>query len=148
MVQYLLMGFVSFVMFLVFLFFFFFFFSSRRRHTRLVSDWSSDVCSSDLEAWAYRIVVRECRSEARRLRRSGVSVVDLSESMAAAGDAFGEVDRRDALGRAFDRLSQDHRAVVVLHHLAALPLAEVAEILDVPYGTVGSRLHLAIREVL
>src|SRR5438093_13699922 len=29
-------------------YFFFFFFSSRRRHTRLVSDWSSDVCSSDL----------------------------------------------------------------------------------------------------
>src|SRR5438046_9733011 len=26
-----------------------FFFSSRRRHTRLVSDWSSDVCSSDLD---------------------------------------------------------------------------------------------------
>src|SRR5258706_10060669 len=29
---------------------FVFFFSSRRRHTRLVSDWSSDVCSSDLIA--------------------------------------------------------------------------------------------------
>src|SRR5437016_14150525 len=29
---------------------FMFFFSSRRRHTRLVSDWSSDVCSSDLRA--------------------------------------------------------------------------------------------------
>src|SRR5215467_16396124 len=29
---------------------FFFFFSSRRRHTRLQGDWSSDVCSSDLEA--------------------------------------------------------------------------------------------------
>src|ERR1035438_10800466 len=27
---------------------FFFFFSSRRRHTRCLSDWSSDVCSSDL----------------------------------------------------------------------------------------------------
>src|SRR5690242_21123444 len=27
---------------------FFFFFSSRRRHTRLTCDWSSDVCSSDL----------------------------------------------------------------------------------------------------
>src|SRR4051812_50011974 len=27
----------------------FFFFSSRRRHTRLTCDWSSDVCSSDLE---------------------------------------------------------------------------------------------------
>src|SRR5437016_9084701 len=31
-----------------FLSLFCFFFSSRRRHTRLVSDWSSDVCSSDL----------------------------------------------------------------------------------------------------
>src|SRR5687768_17993243 len=30
-------------------FFFFFFFSSRRRHTRCSRDWSSDVCSSDLE---------------------------------------------------------------------------------------------------
>src|SRR2546426_10174083 len=29
---------------------FFFFFSSRRRHTRLQGDWSSDVCSSDLES--------------------------------------------------------------------------------------------------
>src|SRR5205814_7754103 len=31
-------------------FFLFFFFSSRRRHTRCLSDWSSDVCSSDLAA--------------------------------------------------------------------------------------------------
>src|SRR2546427_9400524 len=30
--------------------FFFFFFSSRRRHTRFDCDWSSDVCSSDLES--------------------------------------------------------------------------------------------------
>src|SRR5437016_6441987 len=39
----------SFFLIVFFIFcFFFFFFSSRRRHTRLVSDWSSDVCSSDL----------------------------------------------------------------------------------------------------
>src|SRR5438445_10570239 len=31
------------------MFFFFFFFSSRRRHTRYWRDWSSDVCSSDLQ---------------------------------------------------------------------------------------------------
>src|SRR5215211_8224478 len=29
----------------------FFFFSSRRRHTRSLCDWSSDVCSSDLRKW-------------------------------------------------------------------------------------------------
>src|SRR5215213_23148 len=33
----------------------FFFFSSRRRHTRLVSDWSSDVCSSDLARLVERL---------------------------------------------------------------------------------------------
>src|SRR5690349_23957106 len=41
---------LSFFIFSFFLFFFFFFFSSRRRHTRSLRDWSSDVCSSDLRA--------------------------------------------------------------------------------------------------
>src|SRR5436853_2528523 len=40
--------FLVFFFFFLFFFFFFFFFSSRRRHTRCLSDWSSDVCSSDL----------------------------------------------------------------------------------------------------
>src|SRR5258705_5480067 len=33
----------------------FFFFSSRRRHTRCLSDWSSDVCSSDLGDYLFNI---------------------------------------------------------------------------------------------
>src|SRR2546426_8213481 len=46
----------------------FFFFSSRRRHTRLQGDWSSDVCSSDLRKnhalangcwWGFAAAVRE-----------------------------------------------------------------------------------------
>src|SRR3712207_8941758 len=36
---------------------FFFFFSSRRRHTRYWRDWSSDVCSSDLNTQSYRVFV-------------------------------------------------------------------------------------------
>src|SRR5437588_8859494 len=43
--------FYSFYCFLFF--FFFFFFSSRRRHTRSLCDWSSDVCSSDLTGSLY-----------------------------------------------------------------------------------------------
>src|SRR5256886_10672711 len=35
-----------------------FFFSSRRRHTRFDCDWSSDVCSSDLDAGALYVFVR------------------------------------------------------------------------------------------
>src|SRR5580658_3512052 len=37
---------------------FFFFFSSRRRHTRLQGDWSSDVCSSDLDALSIQLITK------------------------------------------------------------------------------------------
>src|SRR5262245_52733437 len=49
--------------------FFFFFFSSRRRHTRCLSDWSSDVCSSDLPR--SRLAARDPR--VRGGRRSAVA---------------------------------------------------------------------------
>src|SRR4051794_41939065 len=51
---------------------FYFFFSSRRRHTRWTGDWSSDVCSSDLNAQA---VVRR-GSGLRRQRSDGDVDVD------------------------------------------------------------------------
>src|SRR6267154_4400379 len=40
----------------MFIIFFFFFFSSRRRHTRWTGDWSSDVCSSDLDDSYFEVV--------------------------------------------------------------------------------------------
>src|SRR5207249_9199548 len=54
-------------------FLFFFFFSSRRRHTRSKRDWSSDVCSSDLEptAVAPTRYLREVRPLHTRRRDSG-----------------------------------------------------------------------------
>lgn len=96
-------------------------------------------------AWTYRIVLRACRAESRRLRRLNVTVVDLSDEMADTRDGTASVATRDELARAFDRLSIEHRTVLVLHHLVGLPLAEIAEIQGVPYGTVGSRLHHAKR---
>src|SRR5258706_2749675 len=53
----------------------FFFFSSRRRHTRLVSDWSSDVCSSDLSEGSStgRAIVIGPYLRARHVRKEGSS---------------------------------------------------------------------------
>src|SRR5688572_5208906 len=52
--------FTFFFFFLIYFFFFiFFFFSSRRRHTRFDCDWSSDVCSSDLDLPCIRIELDE-----------------------------------------------------------------------------------------
>src|SRR2546422_8297549 len=45
---------------------YFFFFSSRRRHTRCSRDWSSDVCSSDLEAPAIPATVPSRASKRSR----------------------------------------------------------------------------------
>src|SRR5262245_64182769 len=46
----------------------FFFFSSRRRHTRCLSDWSSDVCSSDLYVYLQNTVFHERRRAVDRRR--------------------------------------------------------------------------------
>ena len=46
---------------------------------------------------------------------------------------------------AIRRLSVYHRTVLVLHHYADIPLERVAQILEIPLGTVYSRLHHAMR---
>jgi RNA polymerase sigma-70 factor (ECF subfamily) len=97
------------------------------------------------DAWTYRILVRFCKEESRRRRRIGVTIVDLSEAMMVASNDVADIAVRDELDRAFGSLSQAHRVVVVLHHFAGLSLGEIADVLDIPYGTVGSRLHHALR---
>src|SRR6266478_5461675 len=59
---------------------FVFFFSSRRRHTRFDCDWSSDVCSSDLEGLRVAIIgdiahSRVARSNVHLLSKFGVEIV-------------------------------------------------------------------------
>ena len=47
--------------------------------------------------------------------------------------------------RCFGRIPPDLRAVVVLHHYADLPVSRIAEILQIPPGTVRSRLFYGMR---
>ena len=69
----------------------------------------------------------------------------LSADEPAASAGFDTVIDRDELETAIRRLSVDHRTVLVLHHYADIPAERVAQILDVPVGTVYSRLHHAMR---
>src|SRR5215212_6240969 len=64
-------------------FLFFFFFSSRRRHTRCLSDWSSDVCSSDLvdnpqAELIFRKGLEHERAYLDSLRAAGRSVTEIA----------------------------------------------------------------------
>jgi RNA polymerase sigma-70 factor (ECF subfamily) len=54
---------------------------------------------------------------------------------------------RDELERGFGRLDPEERAVIVLHHYLDLPLPDVASTLQVPLGTVKSRLYRGLRKM-
>ena len=90
-------------------------------------------------------MVNACYEEYRRYRRWSANVRTLPVDGPAARDETVSIDDRDALERAFRTLSPEHRAVVVLHHHAGLPLTSIAEVAGVPLGTVKSRLHYATR---
>jgi RNA polymerase sigma-70 factor (ECF subfamily) len=95
--------------------------------------------------WLHRLLVNACYEELRRHRRWSTRLRALPVDGPAGPDTTVSVADRDALDRAFGRLTPEHRAVFVLHHHAGLTLAEVADVVGVPLGTVKSRLHHATR---
>jgi RNA polymerase sigma-70 factor (ECF subfamily) len=100
--------------------------------------------ASRFQAWLYRVLVRACyrRASSDRAFRAGIRV--LRADPIQPDEAEGIADR-DALRLAFERLSVEQRAVVVLHHYLGLDLVETAAALGIPAGTARSRLHYAIR---
>jgi RNA polymerase sigma-70 factor (ECF subfamily) len=91
--------------------------------------------------------VNACYEEYRRHRRWSSRIHVLPVDGPISSDPTVSVDDRDSLDRAFLRLTPQHRAVFVLHHYAGLPLAEIADIVGVPVGTVKSRLYHATRSL-
>src|ERR1035441_8045507 len=97
---------------------FFFFFSSRRRHTRCLSDWSSDVCSSDLARWQARRAPRRGRRGlprgtgnpvANRYRRKWFSCAQIGARLADQLAQFAALDHRPWLR--YLQLSQSGRQI-------------------------------------
>ncbi len=82
--------------------------------------------------WVYRVGLNWARS---RLRRRQVVVT----AAAVFDDPIGSPEVVEAL----QKLSEDHRAVVVLRYYLDYPLQQIAETLDIALGTVKSRLHRA-----
>ena len=97
------------------------------------------------EAWVRKVLVHACYAEARRRRSWAANVRVLPVDGPAGPDDIISVDDRDALDRAFRRLTVEQRTVFVLHHHVGLPLTEIAETLGIPAGTARSRLHYATR---
>ena len=88
------------------------------------------------EAWLRTVAVNVARSRWRRMLRRSHLLPQLGTPTAYADLA----DDRVALMTALRRLPLAQREAIALHHLADLPVAEVALTLDVPEGTVKARL--------
>lgn len=97
-----------------------------------------------IDGWLYKLLVSACYAEANRRRRFAARVRRIG-SEPAADERVESFDEREALEQAFRSLTPPHRAVIVLHHYADLPLVEVATILGLSAGTARSRLHYALR---
>jgi len=58
-----------------------------------------------------------------------------------------QIEERERIGRALATLSEPHRAIIMLSDLEGLSYREIAEVLNIPMGTVMSRLHNARRRL-
>ena len=106
-----------------------------------------------VRSWLYRITHDRAIDRIRYDRSRDRAEKARAESVPKELDEDPSFDAEDVqfLHRALDRIDLKHREVIVLHFLDDLSIAEVAEIIGEPAGTVKSRIHYAkkaLREVL
>lgn len=100
-----------------------------------------------LNTWIYRIAVNACYEWNRKRRVPEVSLMEHwiehnepdPEEQALQNVLWSNVEN------ALDSLDEKHREIIVLHELQGLTYGEIAQVLEVPVGTVKSRLHYAFR---
>ena len=106
--------------------------------------------NSAFYTWLYRIAYNVAITRLRR-RKPTVSIEGVSEHSSLdfadegpAPDAhLQSQEQTRQLNLAMDRLSQEHRSILVLREMDGLDYDAISEILDLPIGTVRSRLHRA-----
>ena len=102
--------------------------------------------------WLWRIALNLCYDEMRRINRRGESPLDADGNATLAGlrefaaetpapdVQTAEREEGELVRRALLQLPEIYRGVLVLRHYENLKLREIAEILEIPEGTVNSRL--------
>lgn len=94
---------------------------------------------ASLSTWIYRIATNAALDELRRISRRPVPTQD-SAIDRAQPDTTGDVDTQMLIADALGGVAPEYRVVLVLRHVADLDYEEIATILDIPIGTVRSRL--------
>lgn len=105
--------------------------------------------------WLYRLVSNAAidflRREKKHRDTGDVDDLELPDGGPSPQEQAERSDTRDAVRRALDRLSPEHRQVLLLRFMQELDYGEIARAMDVSEGTVKSRINRAkskLREVL
>ncbi|WP_331711729.1 sigma-70 family RNA polymerase sigma factor [Phormidesmis priestleyi] len=101
--------------------------------------------SAQFSTWLYRIawnVASDQRQIAAKGRSRLEALTHQSPTHQDAPDLM-HLHYQDLVQRGLKNLSFDHRSILVLHDLESVPQKEIAEILEIPVGTVKSRLFHA-----
>ena len=96
---------------------------------------------SGFYAWLYRIVINLCLDRMRR--KSMTSEMPLEENVAHFVAVSPDVENRLSVAQVLDSLTPPMRAALVLREVEGLEYAEIADVLNIPVGTVRSRLNTA-----
>ncbi len=111
---------------------------------RAIRHWSQRRRDRDLKAWLFAIQRNLFLNAVRQRKTRGVTVgVELLENTSAsAGGPDAHADLRDVL-TGLDALPEEQRSVLLLVGVEDLSYEQVAQVLDIPVGTVMSRLSRA-----
>jgi RNA polymerase sigma-70 factor (ECF subfamily) len=105
---------------------------------------SFDARKAAFSTWLHRVTFNYCLNQHRRRRQLAFSLDEIPVVFASEfpGERLAE---KQLLEQAICRLSDRQRAVIILRYYWELPYAEISQVLDVPLGTVKSRLDLALK---
>jgi len=97
---------------------------------------------SAFSTWLYRVAVNTCYDQLRKQKRRRAEPLpeDRDPTDPTSADQMGSVEIRSEIEEALASLPEEFRAAVILSDLEALPLSRVAAALDIPVGTVKSRV--------
>jgi RNA polymerase sigma factor (sigma-70 family) len=101
--------------------------------------------SATFSTWLYRIAWNVAYDQRQELRQKRTQLQALSQKIPLQEEApdLMKIHYQDLIQRGLTSLTFDHRTILVLHDLEEIPQKEVAEILEIPLGTVKSRLFHA-----
>jgi RNA polymerase sigma-70 factor (ECF subfamily) len=96
--------------------------------------------------WLYRVTFNYCLNHRRKKRPLTLPLEDISPALKSEFPGAQLADE-EILQQAVGKLTDKQRAVVILRYFWDLPYAEIAQILDIPLGTVKSRIDLALKSL-